>query len=631
MGSGKKHRHGQRRPQGSTKEHADEGREHCQDAFSPLSAPRFLLGFILLSIAAVSSGLLVMQHFVGASIPGCAAGGACDRAAESIWGSIPGLGWPVSFLGFAYFGALLVAWPLVRAEGVAQLRWPVRLGALASALYLIVIVAGDYACPYCLVSHAGNLGFLILLETARPRGFGRLGRLLQSRTVPRLAVGFVSITIILAGWMFLHAQRVEERAQRDLEASTRQIAESDEADGEAFAGRYRRGPERAAIRIVVFTGYQCPECQRLEHQIDRLLEERDDLSFSVKHFPLNPDCNPHIARAVHGNACWAARAVEAAGILYGEEGFWRMHDWMVERRGGFTDAALSEALQRFGFDQRQFLATMMAEATLERVRADADEAVSLGISATPMVFINGVELRGTHASGAIRSAVERVAATNPEPRSAAADRPPDAFTRSVEEWRDGEVKSIPEAREERRFGDPEAPIRIEVWGDYLNARSKELDRKIRQRLEEDWPDVRYAFRSMPLDESCNDLMARTVQENGCLVAHAMEAIADVGGRDGYREMHRWIMDRDAPVTGAELNEMITRSGMDVSDWVRRWQSANVRAAVQEQIQVGDRVSSRLIVPLLFIDGRWAPRWELEEEDLLGALVEEARRQRRDRP
>ena len=64
----------------------------------------------------------------------------------------------------------------------------------------------------------------------------------------------------------------------------------------------------------MLTDYQCPDCRRLEDEAMRLVEERDDLSLSIKHFPMCAEatpgvpCNKYVKRTLHANACWAARA-----------------------------------------------------------------------------------------------------------------------------------------------------------------------------------------------------------------------------------------------------------------------------------------------------------------------------------
>src|SRR5690606_27324872 len=104
-----------------------------------------------------------------------------------------------------------------------------------------------------------------------------------------------------------------------------------------FEGRYRHGPEVVPVRIVVFTDYQCPDCDQLDQTLEGLIQGRPDVAVSVKHFPFSKACNPNVPREMHPNACWAARAAEAAGVLRGRDGFWAMHRWLFSRRGSFTD------------------------------------------------------------------------------------------------------------------------------------------------------------------------------------------------------------------------------------------------------------------------------------------------------
>ena len=129
----------------------------------------------------------------------------------------------------------------------------------------------------------------------------------------------------------------------------------------------------------------------VQQQKERLIyKQRSDLSIVVKHFPLNYDCNDEIgSMKLHPNACWAARAAEAAYILGGESGWERVHTWLFENKGSFTDATLPDDLSALGFNPREFIQTMTGEATLINVKSDAVDAKALGIWFTPMIFING--------------------------------------------------------------------------------------------------------------------------------------------------------------------------------------------------------------------------------------------------
>src|SRR4029077_11544325 len=107
---------------------------------------------------------------------------------------------------------------------------------------------------------------------------------------------------------------------------------------------YRRGSERAPIRLVLFDDYECKDCHETELQLAEALQGRSDISVSPKNYPLCKDCNRTIKSAhFHDHACRAAEAAEAAGILGGNEAFWKMRDWLVARSALFSDDDLLKA------------------------------------------------------------------------------------------------------------------------------------------------------------------------------------------------------------------------------------------------------------------------------------------------
>ena len=129
------------------------------DTGAPLPRGFFATGIVLLATAVVASLALVQQHFGGLEIPGCGPGSPCAKAAASVWGRVPWVDWPVSFVGLAYFLALLITW-LTSRQGVSNgFRQLVRLGAVISVGFVVVMFAGGYFCPYCLGAHAANLVF----------------------------------------------------------------------------------------------------------------------------------------------------------------------------------------------------------------------------------------------------------------------------------------------------------------------------------------------------------------------------------------------------------------------------------------------------------------------------------------
>src|SRR5262249_41914960 len=119
--------------------------------------------FALLALAVGSLATLSYSHLSGMAIPGCGSGSDCDQATRSVWGTIPGIGWPVSHVGLAFFTALLITWVSSPAIS-AGFRNAVRIGGLMSLLYTFVLVSTGLACKYCLAAHAANFVFWILVE-----------------------------------------------------------------------------------------------------------------------------------------------------------------------------------------------------------------------------------------------------------------------------------------------------------------------------------------------------------------------------------------------------------------------------------------------------------------------------------
>src|SRR5262249_5180057 len=126
-------------------------------------------GALLMLVAAASAGVLAAHHLYGMALPGCGGGSPCDRAARSPWGTVPGVNWPVSFLGAAYFAGILVALLACPGRPTPGLRWLTRLGAAASVLFIGVMLSDGILCPYCLAAHVANLAFVALVELAAAR------------------------------------------------------------------------------------------------------------------------------------------------------------------------------------------------------------------------------------------------------------------------------------------------------------------------------------------------------------------------------------------------------------------------------------------------------------------------------
>jgi protein-disulfide isomerase/uncharacterized membrane protein len=603
----------------------------------------FIAGVVCLLLASVMSAMLVLDHLGGLSLPGCGPGSECAKAAASVWGKVPYINWPVSFLGLAYFLGALIAWLASRQGVPAAFRWLVRLGALASFGFILVIIFGGYACKYCLAAHAGNFGFWACVELSRGISTASL------RPITTTIAVFVAASIVL-GIVDAREKRIAERKQEALLAeSTSQIigasAQTATPPGKGasapttapagaepvFTGRYRVGPAEAAIRIVMFTDYQCEDCYKIEQQLVQLYNTRKDLSVSIKHFPFNSECNPGLGSTLHGNACWAARAAEAAGKLWGPEGFWKMHVWLFNQKGRFeTTAALENGIREIGYDPKGFIQAMTSDEPLELIKADVAEAKRLGLYFTPMIFINGVELKGWTAPNALLRAVEQVAATNPPARSAAFDHPPAAFEKYVDDWRVQPLLMLPPDKQAWTLGPADAKVKIVMWGDYQEEGCTQADAIIRA-FAKGRTDLQYTYRHYPFNSDCNPRLKEQRFPNSCRAAKAAEAAGRLGGNDGYWKMHGWLMENREKFSDAALRAAATQMGFDADALLAAMEQPELQANIVDDIEAAKQLPQLRHglppglygIPTIFVNGRYIPRWQLDDKPVLKDILLEA--------
>ena len=567
----------------------------------------WLLGAALLAAAATASLSLALRHLGAGALPGCGLDSPCGRALASPWATLPGLDWPVAFLGASHFLALGAAWLRARGAWPAGLRVVARLTGLVSLALLGALLALGEPCPYCLGAHAANLVFLLACE--------RRARPAPARRTVLLYLGlFLATSAALAGARGARRDADRERAEAELARSTAALRDPGAEGRDAgFTGRQRLGPERAPIRLVLFTDYQCPDCARMEAEAQDLVRRRGDVSLSVKHFPLCKDCNS-LAREKnqnpHPNACWAARAAEAAGMVAGAEGFWRMHAWLFARGGGFVDRELAEALPALELPPGPFLEAMNGLETLARVQADVAEGLGLGLANTPVVFVNGVELRGWRAPAALTRAVEALAATRPAAADAQADRPPAALEKALADWR-LEPVLLPAAG---------AELELVLWSDYLDAPTRELDRALRA-FAAAHERVRYSFRHYPLDPSCVS-GAPNLHPGACRAAGAAVAARALGGEPAAAALHAWLIERGGRFDDAALAEALGAAGLEREPFLAALAAPETRAAVAADVAEAKRLGIGSI-PFLFVGGKRVPRWRLAGEPLLERLLDEA--------
>lgn len=617
-------------------------------------------GAVCLGFAAVVSLLLSLRHFGGLHLPGCGAGGACDLLSRSAWGRVPALDWPVSHVGVAYFSAMAAAWLATPGRPAAWLRSVAWLGGLASIAFVGLMIAETKLCAYCIAAHVANLAFVALAEWSALRSPRPASTSARSAATPLgvALAAFLVATAALAvaesarrGEARREAQRAaEESTQRIIAATTQRASAASqpaamsiavervrppasapvpsaassplppvEPPSAGFTGRWRLGPERAPIRIVVCSDYQCPACKQVESELRQIHRARSDVSISMKHFPVCTDCNRYMPRTMHRNACWAARAAETAGMLRGNEAFWAMHFALFDRGGSFTNQELRQLVAEHGFDADEFERVMKSDEPLRRIQQDIDHAMAVGMTSTPLVMINGVELRGWQTPGTIARAVEQLAATNPPALGPEVDRPPPATEKLVNEWRATPAQALPVGDDAWWNGPTGAPIEIVMFADYQEPTVARADAAIRAEMARAG-DVRYAVVRYPCDQECNPTVQTTVHAQACWAAKVAIAAGRLGGADGYWKMHDWLLANQHNLSDAAL---AARLGLDADALFAAARQPPVLDRIIQECNAAQRLGLTSI-PTIYVNRKRVAMWDYYGHPILPHVIDAAR-------
>jgi protein-disulfide isomerase len=138
-----------------------------------------------------------------------------------------------------------------------------------------------------------------------------------------------------------------------------------------------KGNPEAAVTVVEFTDYQCPNCASAQPTLERLIAEYGDrVRFVVRDFPLQ----------MHADAQKAAEAAEAAR----EQGkYWDFTAIMFRNQSSLKPEQLKEYARVIGLDVAKFGAALDSGRFADKIQRDLNDGERIGVSGTPTFFVNG--------------------------------------------------------------------------------------------------------------------------------------------------------------------------------------------------------------------------------------------------
>ena len=160
------------------------------------------------------------------------------------------------------------------------------------------------------------------------------------------------------------------------------------------------GPRDAAVTVVEYGNYECPQCARA-HLVIKDVADRlgSTWRFVFRNFPLTTS---------HPHAEHAAEAAEAAGA---QGLFWEMHDYLFLHQDSLADRDLVRDASLLGVEEPQFVEDLRDRKLAARVREDFLSGARSGVNGTPTFFINGVRYDGPVETGSILAAIEWASAS----------------------------------------------------------------------------------------------------------------------------------------------------------------------------------------------------------------------------
>lgn len=180
---------------------------------------------------------------------------------------------------------------------------------------------------------------------------------------------------------YLHAQWLPGQSPQELNGKKKAVpgVVYPVSPGDAPA----KGPADAPVVVIEFSDFQCPYCQKTSETMKQLAEKfPDKIRLVFKNHPL-----PNI----HKHAQLAAEAAVAAK----EQGkFWQMHDLLFAFRDALERTDLEGYAESIGLDMHRFRADLDNRVYAVRVAQEAQEAIEIGATGVPAVFVNGLYIKG---------------------------------------------------------------------------------------------------------------------------------------------------------------------------------------------------------------------------------------------
>jgi uncharacterized membrane protein/protein-disulfide isomerase len=328
----------------------------------------------------------------------------CTQAYLSRYGSLWGV--PVAVGGVLFFAMVLAIAGLAgpvgskARESAPGYIFALSTLALAFILYLAwasYFVLGNF-CILCTITYVSVIAIFLISGGATTFPMKTLPARARSdiRTLASSPLGLVVALIFVAGAVAAVTVFPDEVAASGQTAAAAPLPPVTDDERARIAQWWEVQPkvevpvpsDGAKVLIVKFNDYQCPACRITFDDYKRILPKyiaSGQVKYVTKHYPLEPECNPHVPGGNHYASCEAAASVIMARTKGTSD---KLEDWIFSHIGPpvLTPDQVKDAARTVGgitdFDAQYARAK-------EEIKTDAGLGQLLGVKSTPTFYING--------------------------------------------------------------------------------------------------------------------------------------------------------------------------------------------------------------------------------------------------
>lgn len=365
------------------------------------------------------------------------------------------------------------------------------------------------------------------------------------------------------------------------------------------------GNPDAPVTIVEYSDYQCPFCRR--HALETMpqmmnLIDAGRLYYVFKDYPIE---------GLHPLAYRMHEAALCVRDVSGTDAFWETHTYFFTNVEAFAkdstgemDAAIVNELSAANLWNTETQSCFDNGDTADEVQANIQEALRLGVSGTPTMFIQGFPIVGAQPYQTLELAVQLAERGELADAFAQANAPRDGKAQATAQAQAAQPVDVPISGNEPVKGSADAPVTIVEYSSYQCPFCKRYFDQTLPLIEEQYIDtgkVLYIFKDFPLE----------TQPQAYKVHEATRCAREQGGDEFYWEAHDIMFINQAVWAGQPVGPHVETiktllepmDGLDSAELATCLDSDRYTNAVQTELQEGIALNVRG-TPSFFINGQF---------------------------